>query len=277
MTTGIKRSRVKEWRDSLMKLIEQLVNEYIAEQVGWAPTTQYSVKSNLNKILKFIDNDPEKLTGPSLFMMLRKNEYKPYTMKNYFQLISQFEQVKLGTNKVAKFLEKHKAVFRHAYQDKTKVITDELFNKMLTDATSVDIYNALLLMGRGGLRRDEMLNIKWTDFFTDEILTVKGKGGKIRQIPFLKNTLKQSQSEKIITTLSAMKTYRHMKQYGYSPHDLRAYFATRIANTPGLNLKDAALVLGHSSINTTQRYVRSDFNRVKGIMLGGSNNGNEIH
>jgi site-specific recombinase XerC len=64
-----------------------------------------------------------------------------------------------------------------------------------------------------------------------------------------------------------MMTYRDLKRFGFSHHDIRAFYATSVVNTPGLNIKDAALVLGHNSVLTTQRYIRSDYTKVSTILL----------
>jgi len=116
-----------------------------------------------------------------------------------------------------------------------------------------------------GIRRQELLNLKWSDIdFENKKMSVLRKGGKYQDLPMheevvkvlkaLKNS-KYTDSERVFP-ISATTTWRIVKRYtGKYPHYLRGAFASNLAQK---NLPATRMLLGHSKIETTMRYVRVD-------------------
>ena len=141
------------------------------------------------------------------------------------------------------------------------------------------------LMITGGLRRGEIVKLKWSDIVEQphkggsvHILNVEGKGRKRRSIPLVPSFVRvldqwaehtgrkgyiiqglTGRAESLTTAQVHNIVKEHGKELGtdLSPHDLRRtaaqswYQATRDVNL-------VSVLLGHSSIATTQRYLTTD-------------------
>jgi integrase/recombinase XerD len=119
-----------------------------------------------------------------------------------------------------------------------------------------------------GVRIDEALGLKWVDVDLDNLLlTVTGKGDRQRKIPFsleLRKILfrysKGQAAGYVFRTkdghrLLYRNTYREIfAACGKSPHKFRHTWATEAVRR-GVPLPVIQRILGHSSIQTTMRYV----------------------
>jgi integrase len=243
------------------------INEYLESKRDlWSPTTLHTVGPKLRAVADNFHNPY------SVYKRLVKENRSKYTIKVYLLIASKFEREIFGTKKYEGFLKRNTTTFKNCYKDKVKVLSPEKFDEFLLKYinTKPDMYNLLLLMGTAGLRVSEALNLTWEDVIQDgddSFIRVVGKGDKQRLVPFSPDGLivTKEKKGKIIGKVS----YRFLFDRDlapYTPHDLRAHYATYICNHPELNVKDAAALLGHSSINTTMRYVRSDLKRVAKVL-----------
>jgi integrase len=133
-----------------------------------------------------------------------------------------------------------------------------------------------------GLRRGELLDLKWSDFDENAgTITIQSseeyrvKGGKTREIPLQEEALNilhsiQRQSDYIFTDIKGLqldggavtkKFKRCVTSAGLSAdlnfHSLRHTFAT-IASTKGVSMHILKKILGHSSVKTTETYTGTD-------------------
>ena len=151
----------------------------------------------------------------------------------------------------------------------------------------------LELMYASGLRISEVVQLKLDDVYLDEgFLRVLGKGGKERIVPFgakardcLKDYLSTSRpallkeskpAQVFLNYAGAMFTrqglWKLIKAYGQkiglasrlTPHVLRHSFATHLVEK-GADLRSVQMLLGHSSIATTEIYTHLAKGQVKKV------------
>lgn len=147
---------------------------------------------------------------------------------------------------------------------------------------------AMGLLVAAGLRREEAVNLKWLDVrwqpYGDKVrtvLAVKGKGAKNRTVPIsdtlardLDNWAEYTGRDGLVLralgrnkepgqSISAVGLFKLVRRYAtritsipdtLAPHDLRRSYA-RIAYDNGVDIGQISLLLGHESIETTQRYL----------------------
>lgn len=250
----------------MRKSLKAEIATYLDKKEGlWAVSTIKSARARLNSLAE-AGFDPEEV-----FHSWYKAGYSLYYIKQTFIVASRFEEEMLGTNFFKNFLEKNRSTFRQCYTNKTSILKRSEFESHLNWIRTARpaLYNLLVLMANLGLRLSEALSVKWTDFTNDGFLRVTGKGGKVRLVPV---KTKMNLNENTTLSVAGQVTSSQYRSFfktllpGYTPHDLRAMYANELVRVPGLTLYDAAMVLGHSDIRTTQKYLRSDLNRVKEIL-----------
>ena len=152
---------------------------------------------------------------------------------------------------------------------------------------------AIVSLGIGsGLRRNELSSLKISDIdFSDQKITVIGKGNKqrlvtateivfIRLQKWLEVRGKDGCPELFVCIgkhgdirheqkMSPMAIFKMIEKRAkaariekFTPHDLRRTFATRMLDV-GADISIVKEAMGHSSINTTQRYDRRGFDKVR--------------
>ncbi len=151
----------------------------------------------------------------------------------------------------------------------------------------------LELMYATGLRISEVAQLKLADVYLDEgFLRVLGKGGKERIVPFnevsrdcLRDYLefsrpllvKQARPEQVFVNyhggmFSRQGLWKMISAYGQkaglaghlTPHVLRHSFATHLVEK-GADLRSVQMLLGHSSITTTEIYTHLAKDQVKKV------------
>ena len=121
-----------------------------------------------------------------------------------------------------------------------------------------------------GIRISELLGLNWEDIdFKTCALEIRGKGNKERLVyttpeylDLMRQAYERNPAEGRIFRYSerdarymlweALKPYSRAKQL--SPHAIRHSFATSLAKQ-GVNVATIATILGHKSIETTQKYI----------------------
>ena len=126
------------------------------------------------------------------------------------------------------------------------------------------------LLSTTGIRISELLGLNWEDIdFKTCALEINGKGNKDRLVyttpeylelmrqayernPQEGRIFRYSEREARYMLWEALKPYSRAKQL--SPHAIRHSFATSLAKQ-GVNVATIATILGHKSIETTQKYI----------------------
>lgn len=163
-----------------------------------------------------------------------------------------------------------------------------LFNKFAGNGAS-DVRNRALLavLFYAGLRRFEVVNLKWGDIdFKQGLITVQhGKGDKSRTIPFASSkaikylqewrnfipdyeyvfvAIRKGNHIQDDKPISDKTLYDVIKVLGFAPHDARRTLLTN-ALAAGTSVSDAQFIAGHSNPQTTLKYaIVKDANEVKG-------------
>ncbi|MDR2406141.1 MAG: tyrosine recombinase XerD [Deltaproteobacteria bacterium] len=148
------------------------------------------------------------------------------------------------------------------------------------------------LMYAGGLRVSEILDLSLGQLSLDEgYLRVRGKGSKERLVPigdaaihYVRLYLKEARSE-LLGGASSTQVFlntrgkRMSRQYFWrlisreaallgipktSPHALRHSFATHLVEN-GADLRAVQLMLGHSDLSTTEKYLKTGVRRLKKV------------
>lgn len=242
-------------------LLKEEIESYVESKRDlWSPNTCRSTRYKLNTLSTHW-SCPDRN-----FKSLKHSGLGRYTLQVYFVLASQFEQERFGTKRYAEFIKKQRAAFKNCYREKTRRLKQEEYERFCDSyrETNVRMFNLLILMGEAGLRVSEAESVRWENF-KDGYLWVVGKGQKQRCIPFNVEKLIKHDSNLVINHV-AYRFFFKRDLKPFTPHDFRAFFATKVANHPELGIKDAAFLLGHSNVNTTQRYVRVDMDRIARVL-----------
>ena len=160
---------------------------------------------------------------------------------------------------------------------KERILTEEEEDRLF-EASSEHLKPILVVALNSGMRRGEILNLKWEniDFQAKEILVENTKSGRPRTIDInshllnelvkLKNEAQDSQNvflnsktgkpyKKLQTSFSGARRRAGIKNLRF--HDLRHTFASRLVER-GVDLIRVKELLGHSSVKITERYTHSN-------------------
>lgn len=239
-------------------MLNQKINQDIAEYVNsrpWSLSTKKTVKAKLRKMYS-ISSSPELVEKH-----LESKGYSKYTIKQYFIIASGFDKSFKG------YYENRKSLFRNAYKTKTKEVTEDQVRDLLNNVGSY--YNVIYLMSFCGLRLSEALTVTKSDFVRPNVLSITGKGDKQRLVPCNAEHLRESSGDRLCgNCINVIKLRQLLSAYKITPHDLRAFFITRTTRERKLDLDEVAAVVGHSSISTTQRYLRNNIDEITRKLLG---------
>lgn len=212
------------------------VAEYLeAKKALWKLGTLTATASRLK--LYSAEEAPEKLYG-----RMAKDGYKPYYIKITFITISKFVDWKAAQggaahNSYRLFMQQNNQLFRNAYEDVYATISWEEFLEEYQAADS-ELRSALALLGYGGCRLSELSTFDGT--------SVSGKGSKRR---FLHLPAGCSFAPITLSPNQIRQRLRH------NPHAYRKLAADKWLRN-GIDLKTVQVLLGHTSLASTQRYLR---------------------
>ena len=211
--------------------------------------------------------------------MEKKENVKPSTINNKISTLRAFfnwlEKEHLIENNPMNRIEKPKV-----YDNKRRHLNNceleflRIKNKKLIDDVMLEIFVS------SGIRVSEMVNLNWDNINIEdrELQVIEGKGGKdritklsTRAVIFLERYRNKRQDNEPWVLQSNFKQRmskesieRHIKNLGeipeikitLTPHKLRHTFATNLAKK-GTPIEVIQVLMGHSDINTTKRYIKT--------------------
>lgn len=176
-----------------------------------------------------------------------------------------------------------------APQPRPRPVPNDVYKRLLGEIADRRIRVALRLAGELGLRRAEVVNLSIDSVIEDEDgywLRFVGKGSKERVVPCpddivteLLDLFEASPSSYFFP--SSMRAGEPMSAHwmgtliprvlpdGYTMHKLRHRAGTEAYRRSGNDIYLASKLLGHSSVTTTQVYVKPDMSRLRAVVSGG--------
>lgn len=277
---------IEEYMVAIRKIDEY--SEYLAKRgrkMNSIETMRYMLIGSIRRMSeKGQHTDPTKIGREEILTML-ECDLSPTTKKTYTAVLRSW--LRHNGNDT---IDDMGLLWSDNAQSNVKWINEAEFKVALTMTRNPTEEMIMLLGARCGLRRHEMVVLKTTDI-RDGMMTVHGKGhgadGKIRVIPL---------SEKMIRKISEYNQYREECKIGrkvapgdyflfrmtkteitpfannkvnfiiqgiserskidFTPHSLRRLFATTAASCTDLHVVQT--LMGHTSISTTERYVKRE-------------------
>lgn len=277
---------IEEYMVAIRKIDEY--SEYLAKRgrkMNSIETMRYMLIGSIRRMSdKDQHTDPTRIGRDEVLTML-DCDLSPTTKKTYVAVLRSW--LRYNGNGV---IEDMGLLWSDNAQANVKWINEAEFRVALTMTKNPTEEMIMLLGARCGLRRHEMVVLKTTDI-RDGMMTVHGKGhgadGKIRIIPL---------SEKMLKKISEYNLYREECKLGrrvtpgdyflfrmtkneitpfadnkvnfiikgiserskidFTPHSLRRLFATTAASCTDLHVVQT--LMGHTSISTTERYVKRE-------------------
>ncbi len=205
------------------------------------------------------------------------------TLKTYFRFLIKEDIIELSPMQkiISPKTSKRLAVFVE------EIKMEELFNEIDFGEGFLAQRDRLILelFYFTGIRLSELINLKNKDIdYSNSTILVLGKRNKERLIPLtspilanIKKLSSLNKSEFLFITekgkqISAKQVYRLVNKYlsmvtsldKKSPHILRHTFATHMLNN-GADINAIKEILGHTSLNATQRYTHNTIEKLKTV------------
>ncbi|MEN3045280.1 MAG: site-specific tyrosine recombinase XerD [Candidatus Hydrothermales bacterium] len=265
--------------------------DYLLLEKGYSVNTKESYEDDLDKFLEYTESNRIDLFEIENFHItifvaeLKKRNYSDNTilrilssLRSFFKFLIERENFNKDISLLIELPKKPQRLpFFLTYEEIDKLINSIDTNKLLglRDRALIELLYAT------GMRVSEALSLKRNDInFQEEIVRIKGKGEKERIVPlnkislFYLNEYIEKERKKILKDkdsdflflnkngkkLTRVGFWKILKKYSkivglnnLHPHIIRHTFATHLLLN-GCDLKTLKVILGHSSISTTQIY-----------------------
>ncbi|MEN3047081.1 MAG: site-specific tyrosine recombinase XerD [Candidatus Hydrothermales bacterium] len=265
--------------------------DYLLLERGYSVNTKESYEDDLNKFFEYIDSNNLDLFEIENFHItlfaaeLKRRNYSDSTiirilstLRSFFKFLIERENFKKDVSLLIELPKKPQRLpFFLTYKEIDRLINSIDINKFLglRDRALIELLYAT------GMRVSEALSLKLNDInFKEELVRIRGKGEKDRIVPlnkislFYLNEYIEKERKKILKNkssdflflnkngekLTRVGFWKILKKYSkiagidnLHPHIIRHTFATHMLLN-GCDLKTLKMILGHSSISTTQVY-----------------------
>ena len=211
------------------------------------------------------------------------------SLRSYFRYGQKIEGVALADFSWMKAPKMAKSLPKAVNADQADEILKALLQRDDEGWVKQRDYAILLILYGAGLRLSEALSLNRADLPLGDWLRIKGKGGKIREVPLLPiirdavtlydercpfdtgktgplfvssrgNALGPRAVQRVVESL---RIAAHLPAHT-TPHALRHAFATSLLSGGG-DLRAIQQLLGHASLSTTQRYTHIDERHLQDI------------
>jgi integrase/recombinase XerD len=282
--------------------LEQFLN-YLEYEKGFAANTILSYHLELGKFFTFLKKrrlDHLRLEEKDILDFIRQEGRKGGAVSSQAHLISVLKSFYryLLQDGLLEFSPVSGIALPKKWARLPKYLSLEEVSRLLVAPETASVIGqrdraVMELMYATGLRISEVVQLRAADIYLEEgFLRVHGKGGKERIVPFsevardcLKSYLRSSRPalikkgdvEQVFLNyngemLSRQGLWKMIKGYGakvglsarLTPHVLRHSFATHLVEK-GADLRSVQMLLGHSSITTTEIYTHLAKGQLKRI------------
>nr|DAR35146.1 MAG TPA: SITE SPECIFIC RECOMBINASE XERD [Caudoviricetes sp.] len=265
-----KKTAAPGWREEITQYLDVL------KAAGMAKGTCATRQCQLMQLSRDLERTPADVEGDALVSWFARHDWKAETRKSYRTGVSGFFTWLHVTGRLpvnpAKALPSVRRPHAHPRPCPDKVILSAL--NRANDKERIMIR----LAAEAGLRRSEIAAVNSRDVMHDLVgrsLIVRGKGDKQRIVPI---------ADDLADTITAADGYvfpgrwsghceasyigRHITRLlgdGWTPHSLRHRYATATYEATN-DLYLVSKLLGHESVETTQRYVAMPNRRLRAGM-----------
>ena len=246
------------------------------------PTNFRNAQSRLKEFKQFFGDIPLTAITPEeieKFKMQKVKKVRKLTVNHYLNQLRHMLNIAvdrgyLKTNPMAKVKN-----FRIQESEiRTQRVLSEEEEEKLLNSCSGFLKKLIIVALNTGMRKSEILNLKWEEVDLNErlIILTNTKNRRIREIPInddvfevFREELKHrrsspyvfvSRANKPIDSMVLQRAFKRVaRRVGISElrfHDLRHTFATRLLQK-GVDIITVMLLLGHSDVTMTQRYSHS--------------------
>jgi len=251
----------------------------------YSPNTISTYVSCLDQFNRFIQKKGLQINEATIYQYLMSLVEKGYSRSSQNQHIN---AIKFYLEKVLKQESKTYYIERPLKKRKLPVVLSENeIQRILSNIRNLKHKALLSLIYSCGLRVGEALNLKINDLDSDRMLISvrNGKGEKDRMVPLASNVLKllrtyykQYQpsdylfngaeqgpySATSIRNVLKRAVYKSYIKKNVTPHTLRHSYATHLLEK-GTDLRYIQVILGHSSVKTTEIYTHVSTKNLQAI------------
>ncbi|ATG97798.1 tyrosine-type recombinase/integrase [Mesoplasma lactucae] len=223
---------------------------------NYSKNTIYCYRYVLKDLFNQLDDRSLTFYRISKYLKLQQEKYKPSTVQFKKDVILSY--LKFSNSKLYKEVEEIK--IPSSQNTFFQTIDEELFKKIISKIRIKENKDLFKIFYYCGIRMSELKTIKYNK--SKNSIIVYGKGMKYREIPLV-GKLKDIDFS-LYQTYSKKKIYSLIKKYWpewVTPHTFRRSFCTNLIRN-GANIKIVSLVMGHSRIETTARYMHFTSNDV---------------